>query len=58
LPWPAHITAVNLWDDEALEMLAARCLQAAQDAGAFTRLPLVLNSRIATHVLVGERTLA
>ena len=54
LPWPAHITAVNLWDDEALEMVAARCLQGAQDAGEFTTLPLVLNSRIATHVLVGE----
>ncbi|GAA3071274.1 LuxR family transcriptional regulator [Pseudonocardia yunnanensis] len=54
LPWPAHITAVNLWDDEALEMVATRCLQVARDAGASTTLPLVLNSRIATHVLVGE----
>jgi DNA-binding CsgD family transcriptional regulator len=54
--WQAHIVAVNLWDDEALEVLVSRHVQLARDTGALTTLPLALNSRITVHVLVGELT--
>ncbi|WP_433281623.1 ATP-binding protein [Pseudonocardia xinjiangensis] len=56
--WQAHIVAVNLWDDEALEMLVSRHVQLARDTGALTTLPLALNSRITVHVLMGEMAAA
>jgi DNA-binding CsgD family transcriptional regulator len=52
--WLASATARDLWDDETWEVLAARHVQLARDAGALTVLPLALSQRIAVHVHAGE----
>jgi DNA-binding CsgD family transcriptional regulator len=52
--WLACITARDLWDDESWELVAARYVQFARDAGALTVLPLALNVRIVVHSFLGE----
>ena len=52
--WIAGYVAVDVWDDEALVLLASRCLHHAWESGALTVLPLVLGLRILVHVLAGE----
>jgi DNA-binding CsgD family transcriptional regulator/tetratricopeptide (TPR) repeat protein len=46
--------AVDLWDDEAWHVLAARHVQLARDAGALNELPIALNTRIGVHLNAGE----
>jgi DNA-binding CsgD family transcriptional regulator len=52
--WLAAIAAVSMWDDRMWELLAARQLQLARDAGALTLLPVALNHRIGAHAFAGE----
>ncbi len=52
--WLAATTALDMWDDEALEALTARYLSLARGFGSLAVLPLALNSRIAAHVIAGE----
>jgi DNA-binding CsgD family transcriptional regulator/tetratricopeptide (TPR) repeat protein len=52
--WLACHTAAMLWDDEAWEVLSARHVQLARDAGAVSVLPMALSSRIAVHLHAGQ----
>ena len=52
--WLACRAAVDVWDDEAWDMLATRHVRLARDAGALTVLPIALISRIAVHLNAGE----
>jgi DNA-binding CsgD family transcriptional regulator len=52
--WLASRAAVDLWDDEAWDVLATRHVRLARDAGALTVLPIALISRIAVHLNAGE----
>jgi len=54
----AHLTAGDLGDDAAWDLLATRHVQSARDAGALGRLPTALNERINAHVLLGDLTAA
>jgi len=54
--WLAGVTARDLGEDEAWEVLATRHVELARDAGALTMLPFALNSRIIAHALAGELT--
>jgi DNA-binding CsgD family transcriptional regulator len=56
--WLACNVALDLWDDESWEALAARHLQLARDAGALTELPLALTSRAVVHIFGGELAVA
>ena len=56
--WLVCRTAVHLWDYETWEMLSARLVQPARDAGALTVLPLALTSHIAVLMFAGELTAA
>jgi DNA-binding CsgD family transcriptional regulator len=44
----------QLWDDETWDMLSARHIQLARDAGALTVLPLALTSRVGVHLFAGD----
>jgi DNA-binding CsgD family transcriptional regulator len=46
--------AMDLWDDESWEVLSARQIQLARDAGALAVLFIALRSRIGMHQLAGE----
>ena len=50
----ASRTAVDLWDDEAWEVLSIRHVRLARDAGTLSELPIALNNRIAVHLNAGE----
>ena len=50
----ASTTALDLWDDDTLEVLASRHLRLARDTGALAVLPLALTLRVAMHVFAGE----
>jgi DNA-binding CsgD family transcriptional regulator len=52
--WVASRVAGFLWDDEAWDVLSARLVQLARDAGALSVLPLALTTRSAVHVFAGE----
>ena len=56
--WHAHVTAGDLWEDEIWDVLTARHVQLARDAGALSELHLALTSRIGVDVLTGELTRA
>jgi DNA-binding CsgD family transcriptional regulator len=45
---------VDLWDDEAWDVLATRHVELARASGAMTELPLALSSRAVMHVFAGE----
>jgi DNA-binding CsgD family transcriptional regulator len=49
-----HVAATDLWDDEIWDVLSARQVQLARDAGALTVLPIALVTRIALHLIAGE----
>jgi DNA-binding CsgD family transcriptional regulator len=51
-------TAVDLWDDEAWDVLATRHIELARDAGALVELPIALHTRIGVHLNAGELTAA
>ncbi|MEA2160967.1 MAG: hypothetical protein QOD66_3347, partial [Solirubrobacteraceae bacterium] len=56
--WLASRVAAFLWDDEAWDVLSARFVQLARDAGALSVLPLALTTRSAVHVFAGEFAMA
>ncbi len=52
--WLASRHAGVMWDDESWDVLTARHLKLAREAGALTVLPLSLNIRIAVDTFAGE----
>ncbi len=50
--------AAFLWDDEAWDVLSARFVQLARDAGALSVLPLALATRSAVQLFAGEFAVA
>jgi DNA-binding CsgD family transcriptional regulator len=56
--WLAGVAALHLWDDERWNVLSARYVQLAREAGALGELPLALSSRIYMDLFAGELTVA
>ena len=56
--WLAGRVASFIWDYDSWDVLTARQIQVARDAGALTVLPLALSTRAALHLLAGEVALA
>jgi DNA-binding CsgD family transcriptional regulator/tetratricopeptide (TPR) repeat protein len=56
--WLAGRAASFIWDYDSWDVLTARQIQVARDAGALTLLPLALSTRAALHLLAGELALA
>lgn len=50
----ASRVAALLWDDESWDVLSARLLQLARDAGALSVLPLALNTRAGVEIYAGR----
>ena len=50
--------AAFVWDDEAFDVLSARFVQLARDAGALSVLPLALATRSAVRLFAGELAVA
>jgi DNA-binding CsgD family transcriptional regulator len=57
LPLASRVAAF-LWDDETWDLLSARFVQLARDAGALSVLPLALATRSAVHLFAGESVMA
>ena len=53
-----NIVALEMWDDEAVHLLAARQVQVARDAGALVHLQFALSFLARSHMLAGELTAA
>jgi DNA-binding CsgD family transcriptional regulator len=49
-----NVVALELWDDEALHLLAARQVQVARDTGALGHLQFALSFLARSHMLAGE----
>ncbi len=56
--WLAGRAAAFIWDYDSWDVLTARQIQAARDAGALTVLPLSLGTRAALHLFEGKLALA
>ena len=56
--WLASRVAALLWDDENWEMLSARFVKLARDAGALSVLPLALTIRTGMHMFAGRLAMA
>jgi DNA-binding CsgD family transcriptional regulator len=56
--WLAGRAAAFIWDYDNWDVLTARQIQAARDAGALTVLPLSLGTRAALHLFSGKLALA
>jgi DNA-binding CsgD family transcriptional regulator len=54
----ANIIALEMWDDEALHLLAVRQVQVARDRGALGHLQFALSFLARSHMLAGELTVA
>ena len=54
----SNVLALELWDDVALHLLAARQVQVARDAGALGHLEFALSFLARSHMLAGELTAA
>ena len=52
--WLVGRVAQDLWDDESWEVLCARHVTLARQAGALSVLPIALRSRIFVHSVAGE----
>jgi DNA-binding CsgD family transcriptional regulator len=52
--WPACHTAVLVWDYDSWDMLSARLVTLARDAGALMALPIAFASRAGVHLFAGE----
>jgi DNA-binding CsgD family transcriptional regulator len=50
----SNIVAHEMWDDEAVHLLAARRVQVARDTGALGHLPFALTFLARSHILAGE----
>jgi DNA-binding CsgD family transcriptional regulator len=53
-----NIVALEMWDDEALHLLASRQVQAARDTGGLVHLQFALSFLARSHMLAGELTAA
>jgi DNA-binding CsgD family transcriptional regulator len=53
-----NIVALEMWDDDALHLLAARQVQVARDTGALVHLQFALSFLARSHMLAGELTAA
>jgi DNA-binding CsgD family transcriptional regulator len=53
-----NIVALEMWDDKALHLLAARQVQVARDTGALVHLQFALSFLARSHMLAGELTVA
>jgi DNA-binding CsgD family transcriptional regulator len=53
-----NIVALEMWDQDALHLLAARQVQVARDAGALVHLQFALSFLARSHMLAGELTAA
>jgi DNA-binding CsgD family transcriptional regulator len=56
--WLAGQAAAFIWDYDGWDVLTARQLELARDAGALTVLPLTLNVRAGVHIFAGELNIA
>ena len=56
--WLAGRAAAFIWDFDSWDVLTARQIQAARDAGALSVLPLSLGTRAALHLFAGKLALA
>jgi DNA-binding CsgD family transcriptional regulator len=56
--WLASRVAAFSWDDEAWDVLSARFVQLARDAGALSVLPLALTTRMGMHLFAGQLAMA
>jgi DNA-binding CsgD family transcriptional regulator len=54
----SNIVALEMWDDEALHLLAARQVQVARDTSALVHLEFALSFLARSHMLAGELTAA
>ncbi len=54
----SNIVALEMWDDEAVHLFAARQVQAARDAGALVHLQFALSFLARSHMLAGDLTAA
>ncbi len=54
----SNIVALEMWDDEALHLLAARQVQVARETGALAHLQFALSFLARSHMLAGELTAA
>jgi DNA-binding CsgD family transcriptional regulator len=54
----SNIVALEMWDDEALHLLAARQVQVARDTGALVHLQFALSFLARSHMLAGDLTAA
>ena len=53
-----NIVALEMWDDKAVHLLAARQVQVARDTGALVHLQFALSFLARSHMLAGELTAA
>jgi DNA-binding CsgD family transcriptional regulator len=56
--WLAGQIALCIWDYDSCDVLTARQVQVARDAGALTVLPLTLSTRGGVHLFAGELAVA
>jgi DNA-binding CsgD family transcriptional regulator len=56
--WLASVTAMRVWDDDRWDMLSARYVQLAREAGALSELPIALISRACMLLFAGELSAA
>jgi DNA-binding CsgD family transcriptional regulator len=56
--WLAGRAAAFIWDYDSWDVLTARQVQVANDAGALTVLPLTLSTRAGVHLFAGELSVA
>ncbi len=54
----SNIVALEMWDDEAVHLLAARQVQIARETGALVHLQFALSFLARSHMLAGELTTA
>lgn len=54
----SNMVALEMWDDQALQLLAARRVQVARDTGALGHLPFALSFLARSYMLAGELTAA
>lgn len=52
--WYASHAALDIWDDESWELLAARHVALARETGALSVLPVALNTRAGVHLGLGQ----
>ncbi len=53
-----NIVALEMWDDEAVHLLAARQVELARDAGALVHLHFALSFLARSHMIAGDLTAA